>query len=113
MEDAVAHGKVEAGKVEGGKPAASKAGGHASGAAAVKAEDAEAGQQGSAHPIDTRAEARHLAEEAVAELKSGNKEEGRFVLEEARRLDPAAVEEVVHPGKGHSQKEHSKAVKDR
>jgi hypothetical protein len=43
----------------------------------------------------TREEARHLAEEAVEEMKRGNKEEAQFVLEEARDLDKKAVDEVL------------------
>ena len=41
-------------------------------------------------------EAVHLAEEAVEELQAGNEDEARFVLEEAKRLDPDAVEDVLH-----------------
>ncbi|MBV8095638.1 MAG: hypothetical protein JOY71_24615 [Acetobacteraceae bacterium] len=44
---------------------------------------------------DRHEEAKHLAEEAVEEMSQGNKEEGKFVLEEARKLDPSAVEEVL------------------
>jgi len=43
----------------------------------------------------TREEARHLAEEAIEEMKQGNKEEAKFVLDEARDLDKAAVDEVL------------------
>ena len=39
--------------------------------------------------------ARHLAEEAMEELKQGNKDEAKFVLDEARDLDPGAVDEVL------------------
>jgi hypothetical protein len=49
----------------------------------------------------TREEARHLAEEAMDEIKRGNKEEGEFVLDEARDLDTTAVNEVL--------KEHKKS----
>ena len=48
-----------------------------------------------------REEARQLAEEAIEELEAGNKDEAKFVLEEARTLDKAAVDEVM--------KEHKKA----
>jgi len=44
---------------------------------------------------DRHEEAKHLAEEAVEEMSQGNKEEGKFVLDEARKLDPSAVEEVL------------------
>ena len=44
---------------------------------------------------DRHEEAKHLAEEAVEEMGHGNKEEGKFVLEEARKLDPSAVDEVL------------------
>ena len=50
----------------------------------------------------TKEEAQHLAEEAVQELKQGNKEEADFVLNEARSLDKDAVEQVLkreHKGK--------------
>ena len=42
-----------------------------------------------------RDEAKHLAEEAVQELRKGNKEEADFVLGAARELDKGAVDEVV------------------
>ena len=38
-------------------------------------------------------EARSLAREAAEEIKHGNKEEGEFLMAEARSLDPAAVKE--------------------
>ena len=40
-------------------------------------------------------EAKHLAEEAMEEFNQGNQAEGKFVLDEARKLDPSAVEEVT------------------
>jgi hypothetical protein len=49
----------------------------------------------------TREEARRLAEEAMEEMKQGNKEEAKFVLDEARDLDKAAVDEVLKKQKGH------------
>ena len=43
----------------------------------------------------THEEARHLAEEALEEMGHGNKEEAKFVLDEARALDKTAVDEVL------------------
>jgi hypothetical protein len=43
----------------------------------------------------TREEAKHLAEEAVQEMRRGNKEEADFVLDAARELDKHAADEVV------------------
>lgn len=40
-------------------------------------------------------EARNLAKEAVEEMKHGNKEEGDFLMAEAKTLDPAAVKEIA------------------
>ncbi len=41
-------------------------------------------------------EARNLAREAADESKAGHKEEARFVLDEAKKLDPGAVKEALH-----------------
>ncbi len=49
---------------------------------------------------DTSEEARHLAEEAVEERRRGNEDEANFVLNEARALDPAVVEDVVKSRSG-------------
>lgn len=43
----------------------------------------------------TREEAKHLAEEAIQEMRRGNKEEAEFVLDAARDLDKRAADEVV------------------
>jgi hypothetical protein len=43
----------------------------------------------------TRIEAERLAKEGLEEIKAGDKEDGRFVLEEARKLDPGAVDAVL------------------
>jgi hypothetical protein len=43
----------------------------------------------------TRIEAERLAREGLEEIKGGDKEDGRFVLEEARKLDPEAVDAVL------------------
>lgn len=48
------------------------------------------------HPKSNHDEAESLVREAVQELRQGEAEEARFILEEARRLDPDVVEEVVH-----------------
>ena len=40
-------------------------------------------------------EARHIAEEAVEEMKQGDKNDAQFVLDEARKMDREAVDEVV------------------
>ena len=42
-----------------------------------------------------REEARHLAEEALEEMSQGNKDEAKFVLDEARALDKGAVDQVL------------------
>lgn len=43
----------------------------------------------------THDEAKHLAEEAVDELRQGHLDEARFVVQEAKSLDPRAVREVL------------------
>jgi hypothetical protein len=40
-------------------------------------------------------EAKQLAEEAMEEFDRGNKEEGEFVMNEARSLDKKAADEAV------------------
>src|SRR5437763_14800162 len=45
---------------------------------------------------EKREEAVNLAKEALEELQHGNKEEAKFLTEEARELDPEAVEAVLH-----------------
>ncbi|MBV9538207.1 MAG: hypothetical protein JOY70_04650 [Acidisphaera sp.] len=40
-------------------------------------------------------EARNLAREAVEEIRQGNKEEGEFLAEEAKALDPDAAKKVL------------------
>jgi hypothetical protein len=57
----------------------------------------KAASQNKSHTGDKAAteEARHLAKEAMDELKRGNKEEAEFVLNEARGLDNAVVDQVV------------------
>ena len=40
-------------------------------------------------------EAHNLAVEGLDEIKHGNKEEGKFLIDEARHLDPKAADEVV------------------
>ena len=47
------------------------------------------------HLPDRSEEARNLAAEGVEEKQHGNKEEGDFLIEEARHLDKAAADEVV------------------
>ena len=44
---------------------------------------------------EQREEARHLAEEAIEEMSRGNKDEAKFVLDEARGLDNRAVDQVL------------------
>ncbi|HEX4260525.1 MAG TPA: hypothetical protein VHY76_05445 [Acetobacteraceae bacterium] len=41
-------------------------------------------------------EAEKLAREALQERQAGHKDEAKFVLDEARKLDPEAVQEVLH-----------------
>lgn len=43
-------------------------------------------------------EARDLAREAGEERRAGHKEEAQFVLDEAKKLDPGAVEKELHKG---------------
>lgn len=45
--------------------------------------------------VERKDEAKNLAKEAVQEIRHGNKEEGKFLAEEARDLDPAAAAEVL------------------
>ena len=47
------------------------------------------------HLPDRAEEARNLATEALDEIKHGNKEEGKFLIDEARHLDKAATDAVV------------------
>jgi hypothetical protein len=57
-------------------------------------------KQEAAGPKDDRHdEAVNLAKEAVEEIKSGNTDERKFVLQEADRLDPKAVDEVLRRDK--------------
>ena len=48
---------------------------------------------------DTADEARALAREGLDEMHGGNKEEGKFLIDEARSLDKAAADEVVKSDK--------------
>ena len=61
------------------------------------AEEPKQGESKQAEPhLPGRAEEAHnLAVEALEEIKHGNKEEGKFLLDEAKQLDPKAAEEVV------------------
>ncbi len=47
------------------------------------------------HLPDRAEEAHNLATEGLDELKHGNKEEAKFLIEEARHLDKAATDAVV------------------
>ena len=47
-------------------------------------------------------EARSLAQEAVEEMRHGDKEEGKFLAEEAKQLDPGAASEVLGENGGKS-----------
>lgn len=51
------------------------------------------------HLPDRTEEARNLATEGLEEMKHGNKEEGTFLIDEARHLDRDATDAVV--GKKH------------
>jgi hypothetical protein len=44
---------------------------------------------------DKAAEARNLAQEALEEMKHGDREEGRFLAEEAEQLDQPAAGKVL------------------
>ena len=48
---------------------------------------------------ETADEARALAREGLDEMHSGNKEEGKFLIDEARSLDKKAADEVVKADK--------------
>jgi hypothetical protein len=45
--------------------------------------------------MDKKEEAKNLAQEAREELQHGNREEGKFLAEEAKALDPSAAAEVL------------------
>lgn len=45
--------------------------------------------------IDKTEEARNLAHEAVEEMAHGDREEGKFLAEEAKALDPSGAAEVL------------------
>ena len=47
------------------------------------------------HLPDRAEEARNLATEGLDEMKHGNKDEGKFLIDEARHLDKAAADAVV------------------
>ncbi len=47
------------------------------------------------HLPDRKEEARNLASEGMEEMAHGNKDEGKFLIDEARNLDKAAADEVV------------------
>lgn len=49
------------------------------------------------HEVDpeTHKEAENLAREALEEIREGHKDEGQFLIDEARHLDKSAVEEVL------------------
>jgi ribosomal protein S20 len=51
-----------------------------------------------------REEARNLAKEALEEVAHGNKEEGSFLAQEAKALDPAAAKEVLKDRAGTPEK---------
>jgi hypothetical protein len=44
---------------------------------------------------DKSAEARNLAQEALEEMKHGDRAEGKFLAEEAEQLDPSAADQVL------------------
>ena len=44
-------------------------------------------------------EARNLAKEGLEERRHGNKEEGDFLINEAKQLDQAATEDALKTGK--------------
>jgi hypothetical protein len=45
-------------------------------------------------------EATALTKEALEEIRQGEKEDGQFVLDEARKLDPDAVEQALRRERG-------------
>ena len=48
------------------------------------------------HLPDRAEEARNLASEGLEEIQHGNKDEGKFLIDEAKALDKAAAESVVN-----------------
>jgi hypothetical protein len=44
---------------------------------------------------EKKEEAANLAKEAADEIRHGNKEEGKFLAEEAKALDPEAAKSVL------------------
>jgi hypothetical protein len=77
-----------------------------SGVPSATVQEQEPGMAQQKHPIDpeTRKEAENLAHEAVEELKQGHKDEARFIIEEARHLDKATADEVMHEDKAPKRK---------
>ena len=59
------------------------------------AQQKNADQKSSRDDDGTRIEAERLAREGLEEIRAGDKEDGKFVLDEARKLDPAAVEALI------------------
>ncbi len=51
------------------------------------------------HLPDRAEEARNLAKEGVEELQHGDKDEGKFLIDEARAMDKAAADQVVKESK--------------
>ncbi len=55
----------------------------------------EAAPKTELHLPDTTEEARNLATEGLDAMQHGDKEEGKFLIDEARHLDKAAADAVV------------------
>jgi hypothetical protein len=64
----------------------------------AKAEAGRANQQ--AERIDRGEEARNLAREAVEEMRHGDRNEGKFLADEAKALDAHAADQVLKQNSG-------------
>ncbi len=65
------------------------------------AQDTSTTSAGHDTPLPSREEeARNLATEAMEEIKAGNKEEGDFLMAEAKNLDPSVAAEAGPKKKG-------------
>lgn len=50
------------------------------------------------HDVSRADEAKNLAADAMEAVQHGDKEEGKFLADAARALDPAAASEVLRKG---------------
>ena len=59
---------------------------------------------GKATDISRSEEAKNLAKEAVDAIQHGEKEEGKFLSDAAKELDPSAASKVLKEGTGEGKK---------